>query len=1386
MIDAIVVEFGPRAICSRREVSSPFFSRRPGLIETEAPMRKQRADYFKMALDVEANAQALFPLPLEQILLAGSEKSQDNLQRHQHFAPITAHKKQGNKRRKNVLKIELRNRITLLTIVVLALSGAVVPGIMSIGTLSSNSSSALNQDNSALHQLSPSNGQTLGSASHIGTVDVSSLPAPQEKSQAKMMLNTMPLQKSYHGTTAPAAPPPPGGGTSSAVNVISGFEGLNMIQGGGYVPPDVQVATGPNHVVEMVNLAGEVFTKQGANLKTFSLPSFFNSGRNYYSDPKVLYDASSGRWFASIIVYNNIVNGNVTIAVSTSNDPTGTWNLYKLVVNDFLPDQPLIGISNDKFVVASNDYVGLFDATGAAFVTFEGAQYWVLNKSELVAGASTVDFDSVGPDPTMESVYPVQSLSSTTTQYMVSVGAADLGFSSSSVKVLAITGVPPSTVTVGSFSLTIATASEPPNAIQPGTNINVTTNDQRVLSAAWSQGNLWYSLTDSCVPSGDTQARSCARLTEISTSTSSLVQDINYGTSGQYYFFPALSIDGKGGMDIVYGYSSSTIYPSLAVTGQASGAKTGTLATAQVVRQGSANDTSGRYGDFFGAGVDPSDTTVVWVAGEYHNIATGGCGYGLNCWATFIASMTGVSGFAVSPNPAYLFTATGSAGTSTITVTPLAGFSGTVTLTARVSIKGPNATLSPTSITLPPTGSSTLTVTVPKNFYATFTITVNATSGSTFHLATVTVIPNGSPDFTMSTPTIPDPTSIIVTPLSSTFSIPISLASLNGFSGTVNLSGTVTPANPVVSFSPSNVAIGSGGLASSTMTITVSSGTPTGLYSLTASGTSGSAYHTVPINLAITPINFPLNNVAVFGGVKVNSTGSVSIDSPVANFRPTVSGTVSIVATNSTTGAILASTTNTISSQWLSLRYSGGYTTVFVINVTAGVYPLGVDVVLNLSPNNATSPGNPSETIAVTRNPDVFEQGQVSISDYSYINARANGCSQGMSCYDPRADLNADGVINAADLAIEASYVNGFDFNQFLISLNSSPSSLTVTKGYSTTATVALANNVGFAGTASLTATSPAGLTATLNPTSITVSGTSTLTISASTSIATGQYSVVVSGSNSFTTRSTTVSVTVSAPASDFTVAVNPSPVSVPQGFSSTPTVTLTSIGGFQGTVSLTVSTSFMALTASASPTPVSLSSGGSVNSTLTVNSSTLGSYSISITATSGSISHSLTVRVYVTNFIFNSNGTSASFKAGSPGAAVTFYMVSVNGPLTFTLTAQTSSALTATFGTNPVNMPAGGFGYSIMGLTSNTIGNYRVTVTASSGPLHQSIIIFVSVCATWNCGGICRQPPCPTGPTPQPQTPLQLDNSYSKAPLPMELARTVDPLVKPEMRLTS
>ncbi len=417
--------------------------------------------------------------------------------------------------------------------------------------------------------------------------------------------------------------------SSSSVSLLSGFDGLNQVQSCTCVPPDVQAAAGPNHILEMVNLEGGVFTKQGVSNRTFTLSSFFTTGSDFISDPKVLFDLSSSRWFASLV---DVTLGSVLVAVSSTGDPTGTWTIYSLSAGGFLPDQPIIGVSDDKFVASANDFFAR---------SFAGAQYWVLNKAQMLAGSAVSTFTS-GANIGFFSIHPVQSLSSTTIQYMVGNIVVRKALSTTTMKLFSITGVPGvSTVAASTATLTVSTLAIPPGGVQPGTTSTIDTSDFRVQDAVWFKGNLWYGLDDACTPTGDTQPRSCVRLTQVDTTTSPVTvkQDFDYGTSGQYFFYPALRVDGQGDLGLIYGYSSSTIFPSLAVTGQAPVDPAGSLAAPRTLKAGSAADTSTRYGDYFGAGLDPSNPSVVWVAGEYHSNAGGTCGSFGSCWSTFIGSI---------------------------------------------------------------------------------------------------------------------------------------------------------------------------------------------------------------------------------------------------------------------------------------------------------------------------------------------------------------------------------------------------------------------------------------------------------------------------------------------------------------------------------------------------------------------------------------------------------------------------------------------------------------------------------------------------------------------------------------------------------------------------
>src|SRR5207244_171994 len=142
------------------------------------------------------------------------------------------------------------------------------------------------------------------------------------------------------------------------------------------------------------------------------------------------------------------------------------------------------------------------------------------NKSEMLTG-SVVSFVTSGANGGFFSIHPVQSLSSTKTQYMVGNIVSRKALATNSVELFSVAGVPGvSTVAANATVLTVSTLGIPPSGVQPGTTSTVNTGDFRVEDAAWFMGRLWYGLNDACTPSGDTQVRSCIRLTQINTTTS--------------------------------------------------------------------------------------------------------------------------------------------------------------------------------------------------------------------------------------------------------------------------------------------------------------------------------------------------------------------------------------------------------------------------------------------------------------------------------------------------------------------------------------------------------------------------------------------------------------------------------------------------------------------------------------------------------------------------------------------------------------------------------------------------------------------------------------------------------------------------------------------------
>ena len=687
------------------------------------------------------------------------------------------------------------------------------------------------------------------------TTELRNLPAGSITPQNQFSQAIRDSRTTIHVDLGSVSPAALGTQSSSTLALLSGFNGLNQIQSCACVPPDVQIAAGPSQVVEMVNVEGGVFTKQGVSNKTFSLSSFFRTGSDSISDPKILYDSPSGRWFTSLV---DVTLSDVILGVSSTSDPIESWVFYAITAGGNLPDQPIIGVSDDKVAVAANDFLGK---------TFVGSQFWILNKSQLLTG-STVNFFTSGANSGVFSVHPVQSLSPTTTQFMVSSIIARRAISTTSLRLFSATGVPGvSTVSIVTNDLTISTigtlsGGTLPGGVQPGTSSTVNTNDFRIQDALWFKGIVWLALEDACTPTGDVQLRSCIRLTKITTSGSPLVsQDFDFGTNQQYTFYPALRVDNNGNLLVLYGYSNATVFPSLAITGQLATDPAGSLTIPRTLKTGTAADTSTRYGDYFGAALDPSDPSVVWVAGEYHNSSTGSCQSFGSCWSTFVGSAS-MTGFTISASPSSLRLSAVSGASSNMSFTSVNGFVGVVSTTYARPI---GVTVSPVqSVNLTSGGavSIKLSLIVASNLFpGNYSVTVTGTNG-TLSRATnlsLTVFPDYNISFACSC-------NGLITVPGSQLRENLTITGVNGFTGVVGLKPSVSPflsGGPSVSMNPGNqtLTLGGGVIA----TLFISTGNVSGTFILTVMGSclSGGCVspvqqHSIDLSLAIASLPPPL------------------------------------------------------------------------------------------------------------------------------------------------------------------------------------------------------------------------------------------------------------------------------------------------------------------------------------------------------------------------------------------------------------------------------------------------------------------------------------------------------------------------------------------------
>lgn len=473
-------------------------------------------------------------------------------------------------------------------------------------------------------------------------------PRVVNRSQTKSSSGKAPLAKS-----APQAP------RMLSPITVNGFDGLNhrdqrLANGGNQFslePPDQGLCAGNGKIMEPINDVVQVYDTSGVPLLNggnavginpfLGDPAEINRTTGVYgpspADPSCYYDASTNRWFLVLLTLETKPsNGDLTgknhldLAVSTSGDPTGTWVIYRIPVQDdhsqgtpnhfcsrrpdgtghgpCIGDYPHIGADANGFYITTNEY-SFFGPE------FHGAQIYAFSKAALAANNAHVtmwQFDTagvVGGNPGF-TVWPaistagVYDSSQGGTEYFLSSNAAQeangTGYSTDLIvwAFIHTSNLPGTAPTLLNKVLTVGAYSFPPNSDQKagntplGTCLNkdecatflngetdpfapeiesiIDSNDTRIQQVVLADGMLWSALDTGVDIGGTTKAGIewfiVTPSVTASTVNGTITKQDYLALGNNNLTYPAVSATSGGNGIVAYTLVGADFFPSAAFT----------------------------------------------------------------------------------------------------------------------------------------------------------------------------------------------------------------------------------------------------------------------------------------------------------------------------------------------------------------------------------------------------------------------------------------------------------------------------------------------------------------------------------------------------------------------------------------------------------------------------------------------------------------------------------------------------------------------------------------------------------------------------------------------------------------------------------------------------
>jgi hypothetical protein len=514
------------------------------------------------------------------------------------------------------------------------------------------------------------------------------LPIDLSLFPSREMPEPLPSALARHGYRGPLRPDPvlqtqvlPQVGATQGVS----FDGIAKT---GWIPPDNNLAVGPNHIATTVNTDFAVYSKTGTLLSgPTNIPTIFAAigglCTQYVVDPIVLYDRPADRWVIAGIGLDYVSSYGECVAVSTTNDPTGAYSLYFYSYGGTLPDYDKLSTwataSNSAYLVTYNLNGGQADICGFDRAKMLAGNSKAAQLCQRAPGleSSYLPADMDGPSTPVDGTPGLFLTWQNNNPGQLYLRKLTLNFAAGTATLSS-----PTTISVANDSLACGGC-----VPQPGTSQQLDTlgdrlmyrfairhfsdHDRAVVSHAVTTGSQvavrWYELYD---PAG----------------TVTVNQQGTFAPDATYRWMSSVAEDQSQNIALGYSASSSTVNPAVRFTGRVPGDPLGTMESEASIIEGAGAQTGGtyayRWGDYTAMQVDPSDDCTFWYVNEYQPAT------GYENWTTRIASF-------VFPSCG------GSGGGPAVTLTPTSLKWGKVLV---------GTTKGPKKVILTNSGSATLTI----------------------------------------------------------------------------------------------------------------------------------------------------------------------------------------------------------------------------------------------------------------------------------------------------------------------------------------------------------------------------------------------------------------------------------------------------------------------------------------------------------------------------------------------------------------------------------------------------------------------------------------------------------------------------------------------------